>query len=97
MPDASETDVDAAVAAARTAFDEVGGWSQWEPGRRREALDRFAVALEKRGADTAEAVTRQNGMPIGISSTFESALSPWRCATTRGWRTSRAWRSCARA
>ena len=33
VPAADETDVDAAVAAARKAFDDPSGWSRWEPER----------------------------------------------------------------
>ena len=34
VPEAQEADVDAAVGAARRAFDEPGGWPDWEPARR---------------------------------------------------------------
>ncbi|WP_414731653.1 aldehyde dehydrogenase family protein [Williamsia sp.] len=30
VPEATEADIDAAVAAARTAFDDPAGWSRWE-------------------------------------------------------------------
>jgi aldehyde dehydrogenase (NAD+) len=74
VPDGAESDVDAAVNAARAAFDEIGGWSHWEPARRQEALERFAAALESRASATAEIVSRQNGMPIAISSAFEAGF-----------------------
>lgn len=38
--------MDAAVAAARRAFDDPGGWSQWEPAARAEAIERLAAELE---------------------------------------------------
>jgi len=34
VPEGAEADVDAAVAAARRAFDDPHGWSQWEPSAR---------------------------------------------------------------
>ena len=37
-----DADVDAAVAAARRAFDDPTGWSTWEPARRADALERLA-------------------------------------------------------
>ena len=49
-PEAAEADVDAAVAAARRAFDDPAGWSQWEPARRGEALERLAAELGGRPA-----------------------------------------------
>ena len=39
VPEAAEADVDAAVAAARRAFDDPGGWSQWEPSARAAAIE----------------------------------------------------------
>ena len=34
VPEAAEADVDAAVAAARRAFDDPAGWSSWSPTER---------------------------------------------------------------
>ncbi|MDT5356259.1 MAG: aldehyde dehydrogenase, partial [Mycobacterium sp.] len=49
VPRGTEADIDAAVAAARTAFDPGDGWATWEPKDRADALERFAVELEARG------------------------------------------------
>ncbi|HZC11417.1 MAG TPA: aldehyde dehydrogenase [Mycobacterium sp.] len=76
VPEAVEADADAAVAGARRAFDDPVGWSRWEPARRAEALERFAVALEKRGAETARRVTVQNGMPFAVAQRFEAGTPP---------------------
>ncbi len=38
-------------------------------------MARFSDALKKRGGDLASAVTKQNGMPISLSSTFEGGFS----------------------
>lgn len=43
VPEAGQADVDAAVAAARSAFDDPSGWASWEPPLRAEALDRKSV------------------------------------------------------
>jgi aldehyde dehydrogenase (NAD+) len=74
VPEAAERDIDAAVAAARRAFDDPDGWSRWEPARRRDALERFAVALEKRGQETATRVSLQNGMPIWLAQQYEAGF-----------------------
>ncbi|MFZ2178074.1 MAG: aldehyde dehydrogenase [Rhodococcus sp. (in: high G+C Gram-positive bacteria)] len=74
LPEATEQDIDDAVAAARRAFDDPQGWSRWDPARRREALERFAVALEKRAQETATRVSLQNGMPIWLAQQFEAGF-----------------------
>jgi aldehyde dehydrogenase (NAD+) len=70
-PEAAEADVDAAVAAARQAFDDPSGWSQWEPARRAAALERFAAELEARAQEIGRLVSAQNGMPIALSPVIE--------------------------
>ena len=62
---ASNADIDAAVAAARSALS--GPWGALSPAERADLLDRFAGALKARGRDTARLVTRENGMPISLS------------------------------
>jgi acyl-CoA reductase-like NAD-dependent aldehyde dehydrogenase len=76
VPEGTERDIDAAVDAARAAFDAPEGWSTWEPAKRAEVLLRFADELEARGAETATRVTQQNGMPIAISQMFEAGFPP---------------------
>jgi acyl-CoA reductase-like NAD-dependent aldehyde dehydrogenase len=71
VPEAAETDVDAAVAAARRAFDDPSGWSQWEPGRRGAAMERLAAELEARAQEIGRLVSAQNGMPIALSPVIE--------------------------
>ncbi|WP_026918228.1 aldehyde dehydrogenase family protein [Gordonia shandongensis] len=73
---ASTDDVDAAVAAARAAFDDPAGWSSWTGEARADALDRFADALTARSDQIAAAVTSQNGMPIGLATALEGAFAP---------------------
>ncbi|MEU2004563.1 aldehyde dehydrogenase [Rhodococcus sp. NPDC019627] len=74
VPEASRADVDAAVAAARTAFDDPTGWSRWEPARRAEALQSLATALDKRSQEIAQRVSSQNGMPIAVSQQLEGVF-----------------------
>ncbi|MEV0210580.1 aldehyde dehydrogenase [Streptomyces sp. NPDC050788] len=74
VPEGTEKDMDAAVAAARAAFDDPDGWSRWEPARRADALCRLADALERRGKDITRLVSAQNGVTIGLSEQVEGAL-----------------------
>lgn len=76
VPEGTNADIDAAVAAARAAFDDPKGWSSWSPGDRAQTLERLAGALEKRGAEIARRVSMQNGMPIAISSQLEAVFPP---------------------
>lgn len=71
VPEAVEADVDAAVAAARAAFDGTG-WSDLAPSARADIMDRFLGELAARGERLAEAVSIQNGMPVALSSQLES-------------------------
>ena len=69
----SESDIDAAVRAARRAFDD-GPWGRSSAGERAAALRRFADALEARAGDTPTLVTRENGMPIQFSQQVNGGL-----------------------
>jgi geranial dehydrogenase len=74
VPEASQADVDRAVAAARKAFDE-SGWSTSDPAERAAVLNRFADALERRGEQLTRAVSMQNGMPLSLSEQFEGGYA----------------------
>jgi len=76
VPEGADADIDAAVDAARRAFDSPDGWAAMGPQRRQEVLLRFADELEKRGADTAARVSQQNGMPIVVAEQFETVYPP---------------------
>ncbi|MET0821069.1 MAG: aldehyde dehydrogenase [Aeromicrobium sp.] len=71
VPSGGAADVDAAVRAARAAFDAQDGWAAWEPARRADVLDRLADELEKRADDMARLVSSQNGMPISMARGLE--------------------------
>ncbi|MCR5977445.1 aldehyde dehydrogenase family protein [Gordonia jinghuaiqii] len=62
---AGTADIDAAVAAARAALD--GPWGSMSRAERADVLDRFAAAMTARARDTAELVSRENGMPISLA------------------------------
>jgi len=79
VPDGTNADIDAAVAAARSAFDDPSGWSSWSVEDRAQALERLAGALEARGGETAKRVSMQNGMPIAISSQLEAVFPAVLC------------------
>jgi acyl-CoA reductase-like NAD-dependent aldehyde dehydrogenase len=76
VPEAAEADVDAAVDAARRAFDDPSGWAHWEPAARADALEKLADLLEARGEEVAQAVSAQNGMPISLSRMVEATFPP---------------------
>jgi hypothetical protein len=71
VPEAAEADVDAAVAAARRAFDDPSGWSTWPTAERAAALERLAAELETRAQEIGRLVSMQNGMPIALSPIIE--------------------------
>lgn len=59
---ASEADVNDAVASARAAFD--GAWRQFSPARRGLLMLRLAELLEVHGEELAQLITLENGKPI---------------------------------
>ena len=71
---AGERDVDHAVAAARAAFDDPGGWSNWEPADRARVLAEFARQYELVAEDMVRTVCQQNGMPISQAAQLEGAV-----------------------
>jgi acyl-CoA reductase-like NAD-dependent aldehyde dehydrogenase len=74
VPEGTNADVDAAVSAARAAFDDPSGWSSWSAEDRAQALERLAGALESRAEETAHRVSLQNGMPISIALQTEAVF-----------------------
>ena len=60
----SESEIDEAVAAARSALP---GWQTSSPQHRAEILTAMAAELKSRARPTSELVTRENGMPISLS------------------------------
>ncbi|MDT5350984.1 MAG: aldehyde dehydrogenase, partial [Mycobacterium sp.] len=62
---ADQSDIDAAVLAARRAL--TGPWRTYSPRERAEVLNAMASVLKSRAVQTAELVSRENGMPIALS------------------------------
>jgi aldehyde dehydrogenase (NAD+) len=65
-PEATEQDVDRAVAAARAAFDH-GPWPRLDPAERIAAVRRFADAYQARQEELAELISTEMGAPLWFS------------------------------
>ena len=69
----TESDINAAVAAARRALPD---WRASSPEHRAGILAAMADALKSRAKPTSELVTRENGMPISLSRGANGAFPP---------------------
>lgn len=74
VPAAVDADVDAAVSAAKAAFEDPRGWASWPVAERARALERLADELDVRASEMARLVSVQNGMPISLSSAAEARI-----------------------
>ncbi|ALL79616.1 aldehyde dehydrogenase (plasmid) [Pseudonocardia sp. EC080610-09] len=74
VPEAVDRDVDAAVAAARAAFDDPTGWATWSPADRATVMERLADELDARAPEMARRVSSQNGMPISVATQLEGVF-----------------------
>lgn len=72
---AGPADVDAAVAAAREAFD-LGPWPRTDAGERVDVLRRFGERYGDRRSDMADLITAELGAPISFAQRAQAAL-PW--------------------
>nr|WP_307789364.1 aldehyde dehydrogenase [Mycolicibacterium baixiangningiae] len=72
-------DVEAAVAAARTAFDS-GPWPRMDPAERIAAVRRLAALYGERRSQMAETITSEIGAPISFAQRAQVAL-PWTMMT----------------
>ncbi len=63
VPDATTADIDRAVAAARTAFDE-GPWPRMTPAERAAILTKVSDALKAEMQPMAELITSEMGSPV---------------------------------
>ena len=86
MVDASEADVDRAVAAARRAFDD-GRWSGLAPYARQRLIEKLADLIERDLDELAELESIDNGKPRSASAGYDLP----RCVATlhymAGWAT----------
>ncbi len=82
--DASDADVDRAVAAARAAFDD-GRWSNLPPNKRERIMHKFADLLEARSAEFAELESIDNGKPVGFAAVVDIPASIDHLRYMAGW------------
>lgn len=75
VPEGSVADIDAAVAAARRAFDE-GPWPRMSPEERIEVVARLSALYAARLDDMAEVISTEMGSPISFSK-LAQAPAPW--------------------
>ncbi|WP_300680503.1 aldehyde dehydrogenase [Nocardioides sp.] len=75
VPAGTAADIDAAVAAARTAFDE-GPWPRMAPAERIEVIARLSALYAARLDEMAGVITTEIGSPISFSQ-LAQAPAPW--------------------
>jgi betaine-aldehyde dehydrogenase len=71
VPAGTERDVEAAVSAARSAFE---GWSATPVEQRAEFLQKISEGLKARAEALAKTIAAEVGMPIKLSSRIQAAL-----------------------
>ncbi|TMQ13687.1 MAG: aldehyde dehydrogenase family protein [Deltaproteobacteria bacterium] len=71
VPAAGERDIDAAVRAARRAFD---SWSQRPVAERAEYLAKISAGIKQRGELLARTIAQEVGMPIKLSARIQAGL-----------------------
>ncbi|HEX5477507.1 MAG TPA: aldehyde dehydrogenase family protein [Burkholderiales bacterium] len=71
IPAANEKDVDAAVAAARSALD---GWSATPPPRRAEFLEKVSAGLKARSEELTKTIAQEVGMPLKLAGRIQAGL-----------------------
>jgi betaine-aldehyde dehydrogenase len=71
IPAGDAADADAAVKAARSAFD---SWSHSSPASRAEFLDKISAGLKARADELARTIAQEVGMPLKMSSRIQAGL-----------------------
>ena len=71
VPAGNEKDVDAAVAAARAAFE---GWSATPAAERAAFLQKISDGLKARAAELGSTIAQEVGMPIKLSGRIQAGL-----------------------
>jgi len=84
--DATDADVDRAVAAARTAFDD-GRWTRLPPIAREGLILKLADLLERHADEFAELEAIDNGKPKAIAAAIDIPASIRMLRYTAGWTT----------
>jgi phenylacetaldehyde dehydrogenase len=86
IADASEADVDRAVAAARRAFDD-GRWTGLPPARRARLIEKLADLIEANIPDLAELESIDNGKPRTASQGYDLPTCVATLRYAAGWAT----------
>jgi aldehyde dehydrogenase (NAD+) len=71
VPAGGAKDVAAAVAAARGAFT---AWSQTEPAKRAELLEKISAGLKSRSDELAKLIAQEVGMPLKMAGRIQAGL-----------------------
>ncbi len=71
VPAGTEKDIDAAVAAARAAFE---GWSATPAAQRAEYLQKISDGLKARAAELGSTIAQEVGMPIKLAGRIQAGL-----------------------
>jgi betaine-aldehyde dehydrogenase len=71
VPAGTERDIDAAVAAARAAFE---GWSRTPVDKRAEYLQKISDGLKARADELAKTIAQEVGMPIKLAGRIQAGL-----------------------
>jgi aldehyde dehydrogenase (NAD+) len=71
IPQGTAADVDAAVAAARAAFE---SWSQTSVEERAKYLTRISEGLDARTQELAETIAKEVGMPVKLAGMIQAGL-----------------------
>ena len=69
VPAGDAADADAAVKAARAAFD---SWSNFSPASRAEFLEKISAGLKARSDELARTIAQEVGMPLKMSSRIQA-------------------------
>jgi len=75
VPEGSKADIDAAVAAARRAFDS-GPWPRLSPQERIDVVQNFSNLYAGKLGDMAEIISTEMGAPLSFSN-LAQAPAPW--------------------
>ena len=71
VPAGGDKDIEAAVSAARAAFD---AWSQTPAAKRAEYLGKISAGLKARAEELAKTIAQEVGMPIKMSARIQAGL-----------------------
>ena len=86
VPEAGAADIDAAVRAARVAF-EAPSWRDMLPAQRERLLLKLADLVEANSAELAQLETLNNGKLLGVSQAIDISCSVQWLRYMAGWAT----------